>query len=540
MKEWVTQSGSRWEVFLPGLWREERRWLTLRLLCGLVWAMELFWIQRLGFEATPWTFHPWLYQCIRGWVDLLAALSFSLLLPRLYLVPLLLLNAAALGVVGTYTAYFHRPLMPSAVWYQWREAWQLRAGMHGIVAWPVVVVVGLALVVKLILLARAGSCVVPGWVRWRLAGVAGAAIALPVVALQFTSLKLSPDATNSRAVYAIGYAVPWLFDLVGSSKLADHAERAKPYLARRYDRITPLETPISVKNHVVVVQLESIDVPALEATHQGAPVMPFLRALRNESMFFRINAFHNNGSCDMDFTATTFTQPYPAAVPYRLPGMDYPDSTPAFMKRHGFRTSVLHGNSSHFFDRGGLMERLGFDGVLFKEDLVKRNLRESVIGIRDADLMRCILEEIQSASRTYVFAITLDTHAPFDYLAAGEMELFPRPSNALERYFNSARYLDRCLQELVAGLPGGTTLMVYGDHTPSLKFKTFASDVVAGREFVGCLIYQKGSDLSRLQKTRHQGIATAGELNLLDVLSYLRHCIAAGSPSAAGHQPTKL
>ena len=79
-------------------------------------------------------------------------------------------------------------------------------------------------------------------------------------------------------------------------------------------------------------------------------------------MSFRIRAFHSSGSCDMDYATVTFSEPYPNLVPYRLPGMKYTNSLPAFMRRQGFTTWFYHGNGSMFYDRGALIERLGFAG----------------------------------------------------------------------------------------------------------------------------------------------------------------------------------
>jgi len=516
---------NRRKAFLAGTWREERRWLVLRSLCALVWAVELFWVQKLAFEANPMVSHPGLVQLIRFYLDLVLTMMLSLLLQRRYLLPLLVFNLIALSVIGTYATYFHRPLMPVAAYHQWREGWSLHPDYPHIMSWQVASVVLATFGLKFGLLLKSGRFAVPGWVRWQTAVGAAVLYALPVIPLQFTRFNLRTDAFVTRNVFAYGYALPWIMDLAKNRKLAEHAARARAYLPVRYDRITPLEKPLSVTNHVLVLQLETISTQAVEATCQGVPMMPFLRALKDESMSFRIRAFHNNGSCDMDFAAATFTEPYPWLVPYRLPGLKYTNAMPAFMKRYGYRTYVFHGNSQQFYERGPLMEQLGFDHLFFREQLANRHLQASVKGIRDAELFRCILEAVQSERRAYIFAITLDTHPPFDFINQSEMDIFPHPANAVERYLNSIRHLDHCLQNLINGLPEGTTLVMYGDHTASLKTDLFVSDVVDGVEYVGCLIYQKGDALSQYQQTRNQPIATAGTLNLLDVLSYLRHSI---------------
>jgi len=338
-------------------------------------------------------------------------------------------------------------------------------------------------------------------------------------------LSIGPSGGPGRMVYAYGYTLPWICDLLVNRNIEIHAERAKAYLTHQYDRITPLETPLPVPGHVVVLQLESVDGNVIQAVYQGNPVMPFLRSLKDQSMYFRILAFHHNGSCDMDYAATTGVEPYPGVVPYRLPGMVYTNSIPSFMNRYGYQTYIFHGNTGLFYERGPAMEQLGFDHVIFKEQLARQHLPSSLIGVRDADILQCVLKAVQSENRACVFCITLDTHAPFLQLAPREMEIFPDPRNPTERYLNSLRYLDHCLSAFVNQLPEDTTVVLYGDHTTSMRSEIFNSDIVDGKEYVGCLIYQKGRDLSALQQTRSLPVATDGSLNLLDVMNYLRHSI---------------
>jgi len=205
--------------------------------------------------------------------------------------------------------------------------------------------------------------------------------------------------------------------------------------------------------------------------------------------------------------------------------MKYTNSVPSFMSRHGYQTYFFHGNTGLFYERGSVIERLGFDHIFFKEQLARQHLPSSLIGVRDADILQCVLKAVQSENRAYVFCITLDTHVPYLQLTPREMEVFPNPRDPVERYLNSLRYLDRCLRDFVNQLPEDTTVVLYGDHTTSMRSEIFNSDNADGKEYVGCLIYQKGRDLSALQQTRSLPVATDGSLNLLDVMNYLRHSI---------------
>lgn len=516
---------------------QDRRWLGLRGACALVWAVELFWVQAQAFPADPWVRYPLLFQTVRFVLDLSMAVMILALLRRRFVAPFLVLNALFLMGVGAYSSYFYRPLMPASIISQWSEGMSITTHLSELIPLRLVGVVAMGFVVKLLLLIASGSLPVWRAFRWWVAGV-GLVLYIGLVAvMQFTSSRLDPKGDMGRVVYTYGYVLPWIADTIGVVGLGAVAERASVYAsAHHYDRLTSLEKPLKITSNILVLQLETIGTHAVFATHEGQPIMPFLKGLTEQALYFRIQAFHVNGSCDMDYAATTFMEPYPGSSPYRVPLVTATNSMPTFMKRYGYRTFVLHGNTQIFYHRGPAMERMGFDKILFKEQLASQRLESSILGVRDAALFRCVADILRTQKRVYVFAITLDTHAPFTSILSQEQELFNPPTSPAERYLNSARYLDRCLTELVATIPIGTTVLLYGDHTASLKEEVFESDVKLGREYVPCLIYQKGSDLSLQQATRGQAIATNGIFNLLDVLAYLRASITVSTTNAVSNK----
>jgi len=519
---------NRWTLFLVRMLSQEKRWLTLRLVCSFIWAAELFWVQGLAFDTEPWVRYPLLVQFIRFCLDWVTTLLLSLLLQRRFVTPLLLVNAILLVVVGTYSIYFHRPLMPVGIVFRWHEGCSVRSYLGVMIPLRILAVILVTLSAKFLLLIGSGRGNIPAWARWRMALFAVILYALLVGVLQWTQFKLSATGDMGRAIYAYGYTLPWFFDSLGSLNQGDLAERATAFSERHHhDRLTPMERPLSIGASVLVLQLETIGTRVLDASCVGGAVMPFMQELRRKSLYYRIQSFHSNGSCDMDFAATTFTRPYPCAVPYRLPGMQYTNSIPGFMKQHGYRTYVFHGNTQLFYDRGVMMEQLGFDQIFFKEQLASRHLKTSIMGVRDADLLRCVAEVMGSEKFVYVFAITLDTHAPFNVISESEMDIFPRPESQVEKYLNSARYLDNCLRDLIEKVPVGTTVVLYGDHTASLNTEILRSDVVEGVEYVPCLIYQKGNDLSHFQTTRDQDCSRDGSLDVLDIMGYLRNSVMA-------------
>src|ERR1019366_8780625 len=65
------------------------RWVVLRVLCAILWACELFWVQSLAFGQPPWIRYPFLTQLIRFYFNLVFAASLVFLVRRRYLSALL-------------------------------------------------------------------------------------------------------------------------------------------------------------------------------------------------------------------------------------------------------------------------------------------------------------------------------------------------------------------------------------------------------------------------------------------------------------------
>jgi hypothetical protein len=260
----------------------QRRLFLFRILCAAIWTGELFWIQGLGFEAIPWIKYPVFVQLFRLGLNFVFCSSLIFLSPRRFLVPLLALNSAMMIALSTYIARFHWPLMPMRILSELREGWSLRSQVYHFIAWPTAGLILFLFVVKFFLLLKSGRHTLSSSIRWRLLVVAVLVYSLPVAALQLTNMRLSmgPNGGPGRTVFAYGYTLPWLCDLLANQNIETHVARAKTYLTHRYDRLTPLETPLPVSGRIVVLQLESVDGNAIEAVYQGNPVMPFLRNLK--------------------------------------------------------------------------------------------------------------------------------------------------------------------------------------------------------------------------------------------------------------------
>jgi phosphoglycerol transferase MdoB-like AlkP superfamily enzyme len=292
----------------------------------------------------------------------------------------------------------------------------------------------------------------------------------------------------------------------------------------------PVQAPLAglpvwpVRRCVVVVQMESVDWNAVESRIHGELVMPCLYDLKAHSLCWKIRAFHDQCTADMDFAVLTGVPPPSTIIGYTLPNLDYSQSLPALLRAHGYRTAVWHGNDGEFFMRRFSFTRMSFDQFHFREDFRSTPVRRSYWGVRDGELFRLSAEQLQAApGRMFHLLITLDTHMPFDQIDDSEKEIFPGSHDHAENYFNSLRVLDRNLARYVAALPADTLLVIYGDHSTNVHYGKFEPSRKGHAEFVDCIVYDKSGGIAPGTGPHHD--AQGREYRITDVFGHLRHSL---------------
>jgi phosphoglycerol transferase MdoB-like AlkP superfamily enzyme len=452
--------------------------------------------------------------------------------------------AVCLGLL-TYYQFFQRPLSLLTLINNFGEGLTFRdAALAGIPTGGALLLGG-ALAAKLLLLFGRRRIGVP-W-RPRLVLVAVLLAAQGGLFVWYDRLSPLSRITTTQGVGRLGvlhgYVGAWWAEFRYLYLGREELERRLVEQRRdTSDKLTPAECTIPVHDRLVIVQAETLDFRVLGHRAAGQEVTPFLNALREEALFYRIRAAHFTGSCDADFTVLSGTRPLPNWIMYKIPGFRCESPLPEFLGRYGYATTALHGNTAKFYDRGTAFREMGFAGLEFREELLELpGMSRDGLGVPDhLVLQRSSLLLRQSQRPTCHFLITLTTHTPYKYLRPDQEELFPGATRPVERYFNSMRYLDRCLGEYLTSLGRGVTVLIYGDHTTEVAADGFAPDRDGVREYVPCFIYDSDRNLRQLQQTHvavddEPPLASAGGLHLVDVASYLRQQVARSR--AAADQP---
>jgi len=491
-------------------------WPILMLLCGF-WYLGLC----LLLKHRPIHGYWFIEQFLR---ETFFCFTLVLLLPP----PALLLCFLALylftPVALFYQNVFSNPLTFTTIRYQWREgaAASSRHFLRAVLG--ACTCASLLLAVEVALLWEYVRRPVPFGSRFPIAMPS----AIVMMLLMAHSLKevrrhMKGWASPAHLVPRYGYLVVWLFEsfLLRNDDLLQEALAARTV---KHDRLTPVERPLSLRGSLVILQAESLAFAVLKKSVRGSHVTPFLNFISDESMLFKLQAIHMNGSCDADFILLHSRMPGQSVATYRIPRYPQQDTLPLKTRAFGMPMTFLHGQKGEMYNRCGVFKDMNFDEILFSEEM--RRLQEiaptPMGGVPDHTVFEIAQRLLAKGDGFKVqLIVTVSCHAPFGDLPPDFTSEFSVPPAAYEmRYFNSLRYFDRSLEEFVRGAPDGTTFVIVGDHEPP---GVAVGEVVAkGKriEYVPGIVYQKGLNLAIRQLTP-KGIALSGELTLLDIATWI-------------------
>ncbi len=165
------------------------------------------------------------------------------------------------------------------------------------------------------------------------------------------------------------------------------------------------------------------------------------------------------------------------------------DSIAWRLKAAGYRTVCLHPFSGKFYGRDQVMPNLGFD--VFLDIAAFSSVAQATCYTPDAlvvDKIETVLREY--GPKTFVFAITMGNHSPWQRLAPDSQDGEDR---ALAGYLAGLRMTDAALGDLADRLQAhwpDSLLAAFGDHQPSLsnRLKERATDYLVMRSRPGLAV----------------------------------------------------
>ena len=433
-----------------------------------------------------------------------------------------------------YQKAFSNPLSFTTIQYQWKEgteafSWQFLRALPG-----VAICASLMLAVEVALLWGYERYPVPFESRFPI-GLLTATVMTIVMAHSFNEVRrhMRGWASPAHLVPRYGYLLVWIFECfwLRSEDLLQEALTARTV---RHDRLTPIEGPLTLPGNLVLLQAESLAFSILQKSVRGSQVTPFLNRISGESMLFKLQAIHMNGSCDTDFIFLHSRMPGQSVATYRIPRYPQQDTLPLKARAFGMPMTFLHGQKGAMYNRRGVLKAMDFEEVLFSEEMKQSQEIEPTAmgGVPDHSVFEIAQRLLAKRNGfTVQLIVTVSCHVPFTDLPSDfTSEFSVRPVAYDMRYFNSMRYFDGALEEFVQGAPDGTTFVIFGDHEP--PGVVVDESAVKGRrtEYVPGIVYRKGLNLAIRQKTPKR-VALSGELTMLDIATWIHSWFGVAPPS---------
>ncbi|WP_050183938.1 LTA synthase family protein [Domibacillus robiginosus] len=228
--------------------------------------------------------------------------------------------------------------------------------------------------------------------------------------------------------------------------------------------------------NVIKIHLESFQTFLIDYKLNGQEVTPFLNSLahNNEYMYFD-NFFHQTGqgkTADAELMMDTSLFGLPQGSAFVLKGRNTYQAAPAILnQKAGYTSAVLHGDYKTFWNRNEIYKQMGVDTFFDASYYNMEGDRKINYGLKDKPFFEESIPMLQSMEQPfYAHLMTLTNHFPF-VMDEGDATIEPATTGdgTVDRYFQTARYMDEALADFFAdlkkaGLYDNSMILIYGDH----------------------------------------------------------------------------
>lgn len=227
--------------------------------------------------------------------------------------------------------------------------------------------------------------------------------------------------------------------------------------------------------NLIVVTLESMQSFVINNEMNGQEITPFMNELtKDEDTIYFPNFYHQTGlgkTSDSEFILENSLYPLSGgAVFFTHSGNTY-NSMAERLGETGYHTAVQHANTKSFWNRDIMYQSLNIEKF---HDIESYTIGEGQAvnwGMKDIPFMEQSVEQMADMPQPfYSRLLTLTNHHPF-YLDEEDKKIseFDSNSGTLNRYFQTARYLDDSVKVLFddlkeKGLYENSIIVMYGDH----------------------------------------------------------------------------
>lgn len=172
---------------------------------------------------------------------------------------------------------------------------------------------------------------------------------------------------------------------------------------------------------------------------------------------------------------------------------DYKGCIPNLLKNKGYDTHAMHGAMSIMYDRKYWYPMAGFNKMSFYEDLKTVGTCKSFSGRCDIELLPYVQENLLIQKKSFVYWLTLNTHAPYDDNVVIEgldckVLSVKEGSETCNNYKLQYQFFSSITELIKNPKMSGLEVYIVGDHSPPIfnlsdNFFSFKGSEVAWIHF---------------------------------------------------------
>src|SRR5699024_3860509 len=250
------------------------------------------------------------------------------------------------------------------------------------------------------------------------------------------------------------------------------------YTKNKFAEPNPDLFGVAEGKNIIKIHLESFQSFLIDYELHGEEVTPFLNSLvheQEENYTYFENFFHQTEqgkTADAELILDNSIYGTPQGAAFVTRSNNTYQSLPAIINQEqDYTSAIFHGDDKSFWNRNEIYKQFGIDHY-FDAGFYDMNPDQVInYGLKDKpffDESLPLLEDLDQPF--YAHLMTLTHHHP--YLIDDEdasIEPAETGDGSVDRYFQTARYLDEALEDFFddlkeAGLYEDSVIMIYGDH----------------------------------------------------------------------------
>lgn len=313
----------------------------------------------------------------------------------------------------------------------------------------------------------------------------------------------------------------------------------KEYLDEKYAAPNDELFGVAKGKNVIKIHLESFQSFLIDYELHGEEVTPFINSLVHDSeenyTYFE-NFFHQTEqgkTADAELIVNNSLYGLPQGAAFVTRGKNTYQTLPAIMNQEqDYTSAILHGDGKSFWNRDEIYKQFGID--YFFDEAFYDMSDEKVIGygLKDKPFFEESMPLIESLEEPfYAHLLTLTHHHP--YLIDEEdatLEPAETGDGSVDRYFQTARYLDESLEAFInylkeADLYDDSLIVIYSDHYGISDNHNRAMEEIIGEEITP----YKNAELQRvpfmikIPGVEGQGIRSdyTGQIDIVPTIMHL-------------------